>query len=62
MLDRRLDIILARLGFVSEASGPTELDEWLAGLDAEPDLDDDDDEGMTDPSARIQPAEGEGPD
>jgi hypothetical protein len=34
-LDRRLDVILGRLGFVwfvSDASGPTELDEWLAGL------------------------------
>ena len=31
-LDRRLDVILARLGFISDATGPTELDEWLAGL------------------------------
>jgi hypothetical protein len=34
-LDRRLDIVLARLGFVVDVSGPTELDEWLAGLAAE---------------------------
>jgi hypothetical protein len=32
-LDRRLDVILVRLGIVSEATGPTELAEWLAGLD-----------------------------
>jgi hypothetical protein len=31
-LDRRLDVILSRLGFVADATGPTELDEWLAGL------------------------------
>jgi hypothetical protein len=31
-LDRRLDVILSRLGFVAEVSGPTELDEWLAGM------------------------------
>ena len=36
-LDRRLDVILSRLGFVADAAGPTELEEWLAGLDAEPD-------------------------
>jgi hypothetical protein len=34
-LDRRLDIVLSRLGFVVDVSGPTELDEWLAGLAAE---------------------------
>jgi hypothetical protein len=34
-LDRRLDVILARLGFVSEATGPSELEEWLAGLSGE---------------------------
>jgi hypothetical protein len=26
-------VILVRLGIVSEATGPTELAEWLAGLD-----------------------------
>ena len=31
-LDRRLDVILLRLGFVVDATGPTELDDWLAGL------------------------------
>ena len=31
-IDRRLDVILARLGFVTDATGPTQLDEWLAGL------------------------------
>jgi hypothetical protein len=30
-LDRRLDVILSRLGFVADATGPTELDDWLAG-------------------------------
>jgi hypothetical protein len=34
-LDRRLDVILGRLGFVSEATGPSELDEWLAALGAD---------------------------
>jgi hypothetical protein len=31
-IDRRLDVILGRLGFVADAAGPTELDEWLSGL------------------------------
>ena len=31
-LDRRLDVILVRLGMVADVSGPTELDEWLAGM------------------------------
>jgi hypothetical protein len=31
-LDRRLDVILSRLGFVADATGPSELDEWLSGL------------------------------
>jgi len=31
-LDRRLDVILCRLGFVADATGPSELDEWLSGL------------------------------
>lgn len=31
-LDRRLDVILERLGFVQGATGPTELDDWLSGL------------------------------
>jgi hypothetical protein len=34
-LDRRLDVILGRLGFVADAAGPTELDDWLAGLAGE---------------------------
>ena len=34
-LDRRLDVILSRLGFVADATGPTELDDWLAGLGSE---------------------------
>lgn len=34
-LDRRLDVILSRLGFVADATGPTELDDWLAGLAGE---------------------------
>jgi hypothetical protein len=38
-LDRRLDVILGRLGFVSEATGPSELDEWLAALGAEEEAD-----------------------
>jgi hypothetical protein len=43
-LDRRLDVILVRLGIVSEATGPTELAEWLAGLDTtEAELDEPDD-------------------
>lgn len=41
-IDRRLDVILVRLGIVAEATGPTELAEWLAGLDTtEAELDDD---------------------
>jgi hypothetical protein len=40
-IDRRLDVILVRLGIVAEATGPTELAEWLAGLDTtEAELDD----------------------
>jgi hypothetical protein len=31
-LDRRLDVILVRLGLVADVSGPTELDEWLSAL------------------------------
>ena len=34
-LDRRLDVILTRLGFVADVTGPTELEEWLAGIDSE---------------------------
>ena len=34
-LDRRLDVILERLGFVQGATGPTELDDWLSGLAGE---------------------------
>lgn len=45
-LDRRLDIVLGRLGFVVDVSGPTELDDWLSGLgDDEPVDDELDDEG-----------------
>lgn len=39
-LDRRLDVILGRLGLVVDATGPTELDEWLQGL-ADEELDPD---------------------
>jgi hypothetical protein len=54
-LDRRLDVILVRLGIVSEATGPTELAEWLAGLKDEtsatmPALDADDDYLLNGPS------------
>jgi hypothetical protein len=39
-LDRRLDVILTRLGFVADAAGPTELDEWLSGLAGDEPADD----------------------
>jgi hypothetical protein len=53
-IDRRLDVILVRLGIVAEATGPTELAEWLAGIDTtEAELDD---EPEPDP-----PAPGPGP-
>jgi hypothetical protein len=32
-LDRRLDVILYRLGFVGDATGPTELEAFLADLE-----------------------------
>jgi hypothetical protein len=66
-LDRRLDVILARLGFVTDASGPTELDEWLAGLAGEEAaaavLDDELDEKAADAGAGADhPSEEPGPD
>jgi hypothetical protein len=57
-LDRRLDVILGRLGFVADATGPTELDDWLSGLDDEA-LDDELDDDAT---AGSRSAEDLGPD
>jgi hypothetical protein len=63
-LDRRLDVILSRLGFVADATGPTELDDWLAGLASEEAaaaaLDDED--GGPDAGAGSQPTEDHRPD
>ena len=71
-LDRRLDVILARLGFVADATGPTELDEWLAGLADEmaagalldPELDEeagDESAGACSPRGRPARVRGPGP-
>ncbi len=64
-LDRRLDVILSRLGFVADATGPTELDEWLAGLADETAaatvLDELDEEEDPDESAGASPPKPIGP-
>ena len=52
-LDRRLDVVLMRLGLVAPAAGATDLESWLAGVlqdvklepDPDPDPDPDDDPG-----------------
>ena len=56
-LDRRLDIVLGRLGFVVDVSGPTELDDWLSGLAGDEVPDDELDEGAPDAAAGVPPAE-----
>ena len=39
-LDRRFDVVLMRLGLVGAAAGETDLDKWLAGVEAEAAIDD----------------------
>ena len=48
-LDRRLDVILGRLGLVTVATGPSDLESFLAGID---------DEVEGDALADDEPAEG----
>jgi hypothetical protein len=57
-IDRRLDVVLVRLGIVAEATGPTELAEWLAGLDTTEAELDDEGQGDDEPDP---PAPGPGP-
>lgn len=55
-IDRRLDVILVRLGIVSEATGPTELAEWLAGLDTtEAELEEELEEELDEPGPEGSP-------
>ena len=56
-LDRRFDVVLIRLGLVApDAAGPSELDDWLAGLAAESAAADLDLEGIEGEGSRPLPA------